>query len=120
MDTQIPVELTLDAFLNWLLENTQNATIADILESVDEAGQRAVELVNANPMTGPYFDELVFDKVYYYLRDKLGVFVSKSVETDTGVESYCASKVEGGKPCYYGDTEAQAIANFLRHEHPPV
>lgn len=120
MGVFLPIELTVDSLLDWLLENTQKTTIADILESVDEAGQRAVELVNADPMTGPYFEELLFDKVYYHLRDRLNVFVSRSVESETGVESYCASRVEGGKPCYYGDTESQAIANLLCHEHPPV
>lgn len=120
MGTHLPIELTLDSFLNWLLENTQNATITDILEAVNEAGQRAVDMVNVDPHAGPYFDELLFDKVYYHIINKLGVYIEKHIDELTGTITFHASRTENGMPRYYGDTEAQAVANWLRNEHPPV
>lgn len=111
-----------ETFVNWLLDNADKAMLARLCDMIEEAGEKANELVKANPLYGPYPIELIADDFYYRLRDKIGV--TASVITDeAGVATYYAQRgddnpTDGSKPSprFAGETAMQAYARMLRAE----
>lgn len=110
-------DLTIDKMLDWMIEFMPLSAMADFVEAVELAGDRATQMVNMHPLGVPSTDELMFDKVFYYLRDNLGIATSSYVHPDDGVEEWEAYRSENdGIRIGRGETEAQAIVSYLRHE----
>lgn len=110
--------LHIDSLLEWMIDNLPSNALADLIEQVEIAGDRATAMVNIAPLANPGIDELVFDKVFYYLRDHLGVQTSEQPVGDgSGVREWWAFRSEdNGEPYERRETEAQAIAALLRRE----
>lgn len=110
------MELTVDSLLDWMAENLPKGAMADLLDAVELAGDRANQMVQINALAMPATDELVFDKVFYHLRDRLDIQTRNWVG-DEGIETWMAYRDElAGTPGIARDTECSALAALLRLE----
>lgn len=126
----IPAQLTYDIFADWLISHLPNKALASLCLEVQEASDASVKLVEANPTWGPYLQELIAEQFGALLIDKLSdkglVAYSHRVTSDeSGIEMWEAwwgseeDHADGSLTFptkYSGDTQLDALANWLEHE----
>jgi hypothetical protein len=116
--------LTTEQIINWLATNLSSLGMAELLEAIEEAGDRAAEMVESNPTIRTTTDELIFDEFWYGLRDSAAVL--QNIETwsrivtadESGITEWFAIRQGHShqSQVYQGETEIQAIIDLLRAE----